>query len=82
LQTTVGRVHQITWNDDAASVCVRVGPSADDVEALLVLLDGPANGIAYKNCLIEALGRALMSGQTIVATHGSEDAVILGLMTE
>lgn len=82
MQTTVGTVHQITWNDDALSVCVRVGPSADDVEALLVLLDGTANEIAYKDCLIEALGRALMSGETIVATHGSDDAVIVGLTTK
>ena len=78
----MGTVHQITWNDDAPSICVRIGPSDDDVEALLVVLDGTADEIAYKRCLIDALGRALMSGKTIVATHGSEDAVIRGLMTK
>ena len=46
-----------------------------------MLLDGSATEIAYNSSLIDALARALMSGREIVATHGSEDAVILGLST-
>jgi hypothetical protein len=77
MESAIGRVWRMSFSDDSLSACVRVGPAADDVEALLLVLDGDERQLAYRHSLLDGLTRALLSAQTVEVVHGATDAVIV-----
>lgn len=80
---TTGLVHEITWSEgDTPNACIRLGPSPDDTEALLVLLDGRATDLAYHSTMIDALARAMLARREVGAWHDDEGARITSIKIE
>lgn len=79
---TVGLVQEMTWSQDPPYACIRLGPSPDDTEALVVLLEGSASDLAYQSTMIDALARAMFARREVGAYHDDEASQITSIKLE
>jgi len=62
--------------------CVWVGPTPNNVEALVVSNDGSTLGSAFATSLIHTLMAASSNYREVIAVHGDNDATITSLRVE
>ena len=79
---TTGLVQEMTWSENPPYACIRLGPSPDDTEALVVLLEGNATDLAYQSTMIDALARAMFTRREVGAWHDDEGARITSIKLE
>jgi hypothetical protein len=78
---TKGLVHRVTILTNQIT-CVWIGPTPNNVEALLVNNDGTALNTAFANQLIQALTAASSNYREVIAVHADMDAAITSLRIE
>ncbi len=62
--------------------CVWIGPTANNVEVLLVQDEGTPTSSAYAGSVIKTLAAAMTNYRAVVAVHGDSDAKITALRIE
>ncbi len=78
---TAGLVQRLTIAGKTSS-CVWIGPTQDNVEALVISNDGTTPSVAFADSLVQALAAAATNYRQVVAVHGDSDTIITSLRIE
>jgi len=78
---TTGLVQRLSILEKSAT-CVWIGPTPNNVEALVITNDGSTADVAFTESLVQTLAAAATNYRAVVAVHADSDTKITSLRIE